>query len=155
MKKKKSGLFGKIENRDEALKTIHDGSMAFFFVAALQAGLGYFLAPSMIIDAVLYAVLGWILLKWKSRVAAVLLLLLGGLALVMTGLNKFGVTHEGGSNLFLALVIFWTAIRSVEASFKLHGKYAVETVLGAIRGRNCSLPAKPGVSGKRTGGPPR
>ena len=91
-KKKKAGLFAKITNKDEALKTIKDSSMGFFFVAALQAGLGYFIAPSLIIDGILYAVLAAILLKWKSRVAAVFLLLLGGAALVMTVLNKAGVT---------------------------------------------------------------
>ena len=127
-KKKKTGLFSKITNKDEALKTIKDSSMGFFFVAALQAGLGYFIAPSLIIDGILYAVLAAILLKWKSRVAAVFLLLLGGAALVMTVLNKAGVTAEGGNNIFLAVIIFWVAIRAVEATFKLHGKFATKII---------------------------
>jgi len=127
-KKKKAGLFTKIEGKDDALKTIKDSSMGFFFIAALQAVLGYFIAPSLIIDAVLYAVLAGILLKWKSRVAAVLLLLLGGAALVMTVLNKAGVTAEGGNNIILALIIFWAAIRAVEATFKLRGKFAEESI---------------------------
>jgi hypothetical protein len=124
--KKKSGLFSKIESRDDSLKTIKDTSMAFFFVAALQGVLGYFIAPSMIIDAVMYAILAGALLYWKSRVAAVLLLLLGGAAVVMTALNRFGVTADGGNNIILALIIAWAAIRAVEATFKLHGKYARE-----------------------------
>ena len=95
-KKKKAGLVAKITNRDEALKTIKDSSMGLFFVAALQAGLGLFAAPSMLIDGILYAVLAAILLKWKSRVAAILLLLLGGAALVMTALNMAGVTNRAG-----------------------------------------------------------
>ena len=127
-KKKKAGLFAKITNRDEALKTIKDSSMGLFFVAALQAGLGLFAAPSMLIDGILYAVLAAILLKWKSRVAAILLLLLGGAALVMTALNMAGVTNEGGRNITLAVIIFWVAIRAVEATFKLHGKFATESI---------------------------
>ncbi len=127
-KKKKAGLFAKIESKNIALKIIKDSSMGFFFVAALQAGLGYFITPSLIIDAILYAILAGILLKWKSRVAAVFLLLLGGAALVMTVLNKAGVTAEGGNNIILAVIIFWVAIRAVEATFKLHGKFAAEGI---------------------------
>ena len=127
-KKKKAGLFSKIENKDDALKTIKDSSIGFFFIAVLQAGLGYFISPSLIIDAILYAILAGILLRWKSRIAAVLLLLLGSAALVMTVLNKVGVTSEGGNNIFLAVIIFWAAIRSVEATFKLHGKFAAESI---------------------------
>ena len=127
-KKKKAGLFSKIESKDDALKTIKDCSMGFFFIAVLQAVLGYFIAPSLIIDAVLYAILAGILLKWKSRIASVFLLLLGGAALVMTVLNKAGVTSEGGNNVILAVIIVWAAIRSVEATFKLHGKFASESI---------------------------
>ena len=122
--KKKAGMFAKIESREDALKTIKDCSIGFLFIAALQAGIGYFVAPSLIIDGILYAILAAILWKWNSRIAAILLLLLGTAAAVVTLLNKFGVTAEGGNNIFLAIIIFWAAIRSVEATFKLHGKYA-------------------------------
>jgi len=125
-KKKKFGLFSKIEDKNDALKAIKDVSLGFFLVAALQAGLGYFIAPSLIIDAILYAILAGILLKWKSRVAAVLLLLLGGGGLMMTILNMIGITSVGGNNVFLAVIVFWGAIRAVEATFKLHGKFASE-----------------------------
>jgi cobalamin synthase len=129
MKKKKNvGLFAKITNKDKALKIIKDSSIGFFFVAALQAMLGFFIAPSLIIDGILYAVLAAILLKWKSRVAAVFLLLLCGAALVMTVLNKAGEAAKGGNNIFLAIIIFWVAIRAVEATFKLHGKFATKSI---------------------------
>ena len=122
--KKIANMFTRINSREDALKTIKDCAMGFFLVAVLQGAIGYFIAPSLIIDGVLYAVLGAILLKWGSRIAAVLLLALGTLAAVSTLLNMLGVTAEGGNNIFLALIIFWAAVRSVEATFKLHGKYA-------------------------------
>ena len=123
-KKKKSSMFAKIESRDDALKVIKDASIGFFFIAVLQAGLGFFIAPSLMIDAVLYAILAGVLLKWKSRIAAVLLLLLAGGALVMTFLNMIGATAVGGSNIILGLVILWAAVRAVEATFKLQGEFA-------------------------------
>ncbi|MBU3947437.1 MAG: hypothetical protein KJ882_03935 [Proteobacteria bacterium] len=127
-KNKKNGMFAKIETREDALKTIKDCSFGFFFVAVLQGVLGYFIAPSIIFDAILYAVFAGILLKWKSRIAAVVLLFLSCAAIIMTVLNRFGVTAEGGNNIFLAVIIFWAAIRSVEATFKLYGKFTTESI---------------------------
>jgi hypothetical protein len=127
-KEKKKGLFAKIESREDALKTIKDCAMGFFVVAAIQAGLGYFIAPSLIIDATLYAVLAGIMLKWKSRVAAVFLLVIACFAAYMTVLNRLGMAAEGGNNIFLAAIILWAAIRSVEATFKVNGKYAESNI---------------------------
>jgi hypothetical protein len=126
-KKKKAGIFARIGSRGDALKTVKDTSMVFFFIAALQAGIGLFIAPSIILDAILFAVLAGILLKWRSRISAVLLLLLGSGALVMTVLNIFGITAMGGTNIILATIIVWAAIRAVEATFKLHGEFAAES----------------------------
>lgn len=123
-KERKKGMFAKIESREDALKTIKDCAMGFFVVAAIQAGLGYFIAPSLIIDAVLYAVLAGIMLKWQSRIAAAFLLVIACFAVYMTVLNRLGMAAEGGNNIFLAAIILWAAIRSVEATFKVNGRYA-------------------------------
>jgi hypothetical protein len=126
-KKPKKGMFAKIENRDDALKTIKETSIAFLVVAGIQGVLGFFIAPSVLVDAALYAILGLILMKWKARTAAVLLLLLAGLAAVVTFMNKLGIMAEGGTNIILALIVLWAAVRAVEATFKLHGKFAKES----------------------------
>jgi hypothetical protein len=44
---------------------------------------------------------------------------------VMTVLNSAGIT-VGGSNVFVALVVCGAALRAVEATFKLHGRFAHE-----------------------------
>lgn len=93
-------------------------------MAGIQGGLAFFIAPSMLIDAALYAGLGLILMKWKARRAAVLLLVLSGFAALVTAMNKLGLMSEGGTNIILALIVFWAAIWAVEATFKLHGKFA-------------------------------
>ena len=123
---KKAGMFARIGSRDDALKTVNDTARVFFVIAALQAILSFVIAPSLIIDAILFAALAGILLKWKSRVSAVLLLLLGGGALVMTVLNIAGVTAAVGTNIILATIIVWAAIRAIEATFKLQGKFSPE-----------------------------
>jgi hypothetical protein len=120
------GLFAKIESRDDALNTVREASNGFFGLAALQAAIGFFLFPAMITDAVILVILALGLRLWRSRIAAVLLLLMTGFGAVMTVLNKIGVTHQGGTNIFLAFIMLVVAVRAVEATFKLYGIYRDE-----------------------------
>ena len=75
------------------------------------------------LDAILYLIFGAILLKFKSRVSAILLLLLTSGALVMTFINKINPDLKngtGGTNLFLAVIMIWVSVRAIQATFKLH-----------------------------------
>lgn len=126
-KPKKKGMFAKIETKDDALKVIKDTSIGFFVVAGIQGGIGFFIAPALIIDAVLMAVLAFILMKWKARTAAVILLVLASIMTITTFLNKAGVISEGGSNIILALIVLWAGVRATEATFKLRGRFAKES----------------------------
>jgi hypothetical protein len=120
---KKNRLFSPITTGDDALNMIREASIAFFCLAALQGLLGMALAPAMLIDALIVAVLAGILMKWRSRIAAVGLLLVSGAGLAVTVLDRLGVTAEGGKNIFLAVIMLVVAVRAVEATFKLHGRY--------------------------------
>jgi len=122
-KKGKLALFKAIENKDEALKTIKSAAYGFLFIAILQGAIAFFLAPILFFDAILFLLLALLLMWLKSRVVAILLLLLSTGIVIMTVLTKSGMVEAGGTNIFLALMIFWIAIKSVEATFKLHGKF--------------------------------
>ncbi len=87
--------------------------------------------PSLIADAVVIAVLATILFRRRSRVAAVLLLLVSTLILALTILNKMGVTDQGGTNIVVAVICFWAAVRALEATFKLRGRFKDETQTAA------------------------
>jgi len=125
---KKKGMFAPIESHEGALKAVKEYSSGFYVLAAIQGGIGFFIAPSMLIDAALFAVLATILRIWHSRVAAFLLMILTTIALVVTASNRFGTPifggEGGGNNIILALLAFWFAIKSIEATVKIHGKYA-------------------------------
>jgi hypothetical protein len=121
---KKFSWMSKIESHADALKVVKDVSTAFFVLAAIQGAIGAFVMPSMIIDAVLYAALAAMLRMWKSRVVAVILLLLATVSAVTTVLTKFGVAELGGGNIFLAVAVLWAGIRGVQATFLLHGRLA-------------------------------
>ena len=121
---KKVGLFSKLESREDALKVTKGSAGGFFVVAAIQGSIGIFLAPSLLIDAAVLAILAAVLRAWESRVAAVLLLLMALVMVVTTTLTKLGIAQAGGSNIFLALIVLWVAIRAVQATFLLNGRFA-------------------------------
>lgn len=124
--KPKQGWFAKIETREDALKVIKDTSIGFFVVAGIHGAAGFFLTPALIIDAVLIAVLAFILMKWKVRTAAVILLILACIITISTILNKVSGTSKSVSSIILSLCILWAGVRATEATFKLRGKFAKE-----------------------------
>ena len=126
--KMKSGLFTPITTGDDALTMIREASLAFFFVAGIQALLGATVASALLTDAVIIAVLATILMKWRSRIAAVMLLVVSSAGLAITVLNGLGITAQGGTNIILAVIMVVVAVRAVEATFKLHGRYRTALV---------------------------
>jgi hypothetical protein len=123
----KGGMFAKIENREDALKTIKDVSAGFFVVAAIQGALSFVIGMSILFDAALYAGVGFWLRKTNSRVAAVILLVVSWVGAGVTVANKAGANLGGGNNIFLAVILAWASIRGVEAAFKLKGRFAEAT----------------------------
>jgi hypothetical protein len=120
---KKFGMFSSLETRDQALKMTRDAAYGFLFVAALHALLGFFFMPAVLVDAVILAVLAFFLLRTQSRVAAVLLLLVSSGQAAVTVLNRLGMTQLGGKNIILAVIMLIVAVRAVEATFKLQGRF--------------------------------
>jgi hypothetical protein len=116
-----SSMWGKIETEDQALLVIREASKGFFWLAGLQAVLGVLVYPPTLIDAVMYALLGYWLRKSNSRVAALLLLLIAAGALGVTAVNRFG-GGAGGRNIFLAAFVFWACVRVVQATFKVSAR---------------------------------
>ncbi len=122
-KPKKVGWFSKIRDRDDAVKVAKDCGAGFFVIAAIQGTIGVWIAPMLLIDAAIFAVCGFFIRRSFSRTAAIVALILGVITVVTTFMNKIGESAGGGNNIILALIILWAAIRSVEATFKLNGRY--------------------------------
>ena len=128
---RKRGWFSKIETREDALKVVRDTSSGFFVLAAIQGLLGYVFAPVALIDVAVLLVLGVILRKWHSRVAAVLLLLFPIPSAALTVLNGLGLMEQGGISMTMVAIMLLVAVRAVEATFMLHGRFAAPTTGGA------------------------
>jgi hypothetical protein len=119
----KKRWFAKVESREDALKVVKDASTVFFMMAASQTAL-FIGGFNGLLDAVLYTGCGFFLRRSNSRVAAVILLILAVVATLVTCANNAGAELGGGKNIAVALIVFWAAVRAVEATFKLHGRYA-------------------------------
>jgi hypothetical protein len=123
--KPKARWFKAIKSREEALETIKVASGAFFVVAGIQAiiavvlikNFGLDLVYGFLIDAGLYVALAsW--LRWgRSRLAAVLMLLM---ALISFGVKTAVMLDLGGNKTWLvSLIVIWAACKAVEATRKL------------------------------------
>lgn len=123
-KEKKYGAWlARIGDRQTASSMASECGFAMLFWAVVQAAFSFKYGQSLLIHSVVLALGGFCLLRWQSRAAAVMLLLY---ALAGAGLTLAIIAGEklsGNSNLALALLILWTAIKGVEATFRLRGKF--------------------------------
>ena len=119
------GLLSKITSKEIALKVIKEASLIFILIGIYQGVFSYMAGfYNGLIDAVLYILLGVILRMRSSRTAAVILLILSVIAFAVTVSNRMAQTTEGGSNIFFVVIMLLVAIRAVEATYKLHGRFA-------------------------------
>lgn len=126
----KLGIFAKIRQEEDAIKVVGAASLAFFIAGGLFMILSYWYGPELWVDGVAYVVLGFLLRTFKSRIVAILLLLLA-IVTVLLALKIFsGHGFSGGLNIILAAFFVWVGIRAVEATFKLRAKRAANAPVG-------------------------
>lgn len=118
--KKSSSYYGPIESQEAANKLINDAASIFYALAVLQGAIEYFFvsAASGITDGLIMAGLAFLLKRYRKPWIAMTLLVLVGLGFVITMENKLN-GGTGGANIYLAVIVFWTSIRAVQAIYKL------------------------------------
>lgn len=109
--------WGAIQNTEEAAYIIKSIAYGFYFLAVLQGVIGYWLVgPSAFFDAIIIALLAFLLHKSKKKVFAYLLLALMLFGLGVTLSNRLGLTDEGGRNFVLSIIFIWASIRALKAA---------------------------------------
>ncbi len=128
---KSPGLTGRIDSRKAALQMVKDCGNAFYVVAALNAVIAMVLTLvavddlSRLGDAAVYGLLGYFIREQRSRIAACLAVVFASLVVGITAANLLGFgTGTGGFNILLAVIVMLAAVRSVEATFKLQGRFS-------------------------------
>ena len=124
---KSVSLFSQITDRESALKVIKETSLVFIIVGVYQFVVYFFLGHLFIlIDAAFHIAFGFALREWKSRAAAVILLIQAGIAAATMILNYLGYTNEGEVSTILVVALLYIAFRAVKATFKLYDKYSAD-----------------------------
>lgn len=120
-------LFSKINDRYIALKIIKETSLVFIIIGIYQCIVFYFIGINVVlVDAAIYIIFGFVLREWKSRIAAVILLIQASISAVITILHFLGYTSKGEVSIIIVIAILFIAVRAVEATFKLHGRFSNE-----------------------------
>ena len=115
----KDCIAGHIETKEKAEKMIKDVAYGFYFIAAFQVVLSFFLHQNFFIDALIILSLAKILTTNKSRTSAVMLFLYSIGAMIVTFNNR--ITHgNGGQNIYLSLLVSVYAFASMRAAFSYH-----------------------------------
>jgi uncharacterized protein YqhQ len=122
----KIGLFSKIESQSGASSLIKECSVWIAMIVAISQVLSIFAYGvsletiiALIVDVLFYAVIVFSMIKWQSKIAAILLLLLivySGYSTISIGISEKSLS---GFQLIIASFSVWVCIRALEATFKL------------------------------------
>src|SRR5690606_7654677 len=103
----------------------HGGAaITFYLAAAVLAWLAWQRGWQDLVDAGLYVVLGSLMWRFRSPVAAVTLLLVALMRMFVT----IGMSIETGQVIWsyagITVVVLFASIRAIEATLKIHGRFA-------------------------------
>jgi hypothetical protein len=120
--------FSGIKTKDQAVNVVRETSYLALTVGGIDIAVGIVLSAmessfsSVIIDGITLASVGVWLLWRQSRTAAVAFLMLAllGLSVIIAKLNQ---VQAAGANIWVMAIVIFAAIKAVEATFKLKGRF--------------------------------
>lgn len=121
----KTILVGRISNTQTAEAIVREMARVLFILSMFQAVMGLMLFKvggyALLIDAIVFFIFGFLLIRTLSRIIALILLALAIFILITTLSSLiyngiFGV----GTNLILSLIVLFVAIRSTQSTFYCH-----------------------------------
>lgn len=118
------GIFFLIRTREDALNTVTDATVLFLAVAALLIWTSFSSGWQNMVDAGLYVVLAVLMWWFKSPAAAFALLLIAVMRFFVTVAQLADVGTIGWVFVAVTVAVLFGAIRSVEATLKLIGRFA-------------------------------
>jgi hypothetical protein len=118
--------FGRIDTAEHALMAVRSIAKAFLWLAMAASVIGLlFQGPVLLVDTIIWAGLGFWLLRRQSRIAACLLLALAIIPLIRWAFVFFTQHFYpfGGGNIFLGMAILAMAWRATYSTFRYHGNW--------------------------------
>lgn len=122
-KSRRRGIFLLIRSRQDALHVVTDASVLFLLVAALLAGLYVIEGERSLLDVGLFTILGILLWRYKSALAAVTLLLVSLMRVFVTVAQTLDTGDVNWTMVAITAIVIVTSIRAMEATLKLIGRF--------------------------------
>lgn len=122
---RRRGILSLIQNRQDALHVVTDAAVVFLLVAAFLAGLYIFEGERSLLDVGLFAILGILLWRYKSALAAVTLLLVSLMRVFVTVAQTLDTGEVNWTMVALTAIVIVTSIRAMEATLKLIGRFQI------------------------------
>lgn len=120
---RRRGIFSLIQSRQDALHVVTDASVVFLLVAAFLAGLFVFEGERSLLDVGLFGILGFLLWRYKSALAAVTLLLVSLMRVFVTVAQTLDTGEVNWTMVAVTVIVIVTSIRAMEATLKLIGRF--------------------------------
>ena len=123
-------LFSKIETKEQADKAIRVVSIVLYVVGVLNLLLYLFVLGKMVYlsEAVCIVLGAFLLRRSRSRSLAVVLTAYAVYVGILTLLTRVGAYQGGGgTNVFVALIVIFTAIRGINATWVYHRIQGTQT----------------------------
>ncbi len=122
---RRRGILSLIQSRQDALHVVTDASVVFLLVAAFLAGLFVFEGERSLLDVGLFAILGILLWRYKSALAAVTLLLVSLMRVFVTVAQTLDTGEVNWIMVAITAIVVMTSIRAMEATLKLIGRFQI------------------------------
>jgi len=127
-------VFKAMKNREDALFVVWWVSISCWIDAVAALLVGLFIDRSFLIRVVINTVCAFFLLRYKSRTAAIILLIVTSIAIVVQLLSD-GFSGSMGASV---LELLWV-IRAVQATARLHGIYAHQSDSNEVPAAPCPV----------------
>jgi len=111
----KRSPFRDLEMRDDAIGMVRDCSIALLLVGLVQLSLSWLAGMGTAVDTLVYMPLAGLLYRYRSRLAALLLLAFSIFAVAITVLGSVSGI-DARTDLVLIATLLWASIRAVEAT---------------------------------------
>lgn len=121
-----AGIFSIIRKRDDALRVVRSAALMFYAVAIALVVTAWYRGWQDLVDAGFYVLLASLMWRFKSPLAAFCLLMIGVMRFFVTVGMLLETEQVVWIYIGVTITVIFSAIRSIEATLKLNGRFAEE-----------------------------
>lgn len=121
-----AGVFSLIRSRGDALRVVRGAALLYYAVAITLVITAWHRGWQDLVDAGFYVLLASLMWRFKSPLAAFCLLMIGVMRFFVTVGMILETEQVVWIYVIVTIAVIFAAIRSIEATLKLNGRFAEE-----------------------------